>query len=80
MALVDKQTIALMTNSNAGASSSVSAGANGNDPTNYQVDSNGVISPRADLLTPAQWSAKARNPADRQTLFWLISLTNPLTP
>lgn len=80
MALVDKQTIALMTNSNAGASSSVSAGANGTDPTNYQVDSNGVISPRADLLTPAQWSAKARNPADRQTLFWLISLTNPLTP
>jgi len=80
MALVDKQTIALITNSNGGASSSVNLGGNGTNPTNYQVDTNGVISPRASLSVAAQWNAQPRNPADRQTIFWLISLTNPLTP
>jgi len=80
MALIDNYTIALMTNSDGGVTSAVTGGSNGSDPTQYQVDSHGVISPRANLSTPAQWSPVANKFPDRQTLFWLISLTNPLTP
>lgn len=80
MALIDNQTLAIMTDSDGAATSSVSLGANGANPTQYQVDSQGVITPRANLAIAAQWSAGPRNFADRQTLLWLISLSNPLTP
>jgi Esterase-like activity of phytase len=80
MALIDNHTIAIMTDNDGGVTSTVTGGANGSDPVRYQVDNHGVISPRANLSTPAQWSPIATKYVDRQTLFWLISLTNPLTP